>query len=247
MSRVRLLEVDDADELSRRAAEEFVRRARGRRFCVALAGGSTPRRLYQLLADAHYRTQVDWTQIEFFFGDERTVPPDHADSNFRMVNEALLTQLDLPDRQIHRMRGECDDLDAAAAEYASEIGKVLGGTSPAFDLVLLGMGRDGHTASLFPGTAALSERRRWVVPNLVPQLDTYRLTLTAPILNHASCLLFLVAGAEKRNALAAVLEGPRDPRRFPSQLVRPERGEVLWLVDRAAAAGLSETVKETLR
>ena len=247
MSRVRLLEVTDAEELSRRAAEEFVRRARGRRFSVALAGGSTPRRLYQLLADAPYREQVDWTHVEFFFGDERTVPPDHVDSNFRMANEALLAQLDLPDRQIHRMAGERDDIDAAAAAYANEIGKVLGGTPPAFDLVLLGMGRDGHTASLFPGTAALFERRRWVVPNLVPQLDTRRLTLTVPILNHASCLLFLVAGAEKREALAAVLEGPRDPERFPSQLVRPEHGELLWLVDRAAAAGLSEAMKETLR
>ena len=168
MSRVRLLEVADAEELSRRAAEEFVRRARGRRFCVALAGGSTPRRLYQLLACAPYRERVDWTQVEFFFGDERTVPPDHADSNFRMANETLLGQLVLPDRQIHRMTGERDDLDAAAAEYANEIEQVVGGTPPAFDLVLLGMGRDGHTASLFPGTAALSERRRWVVPNLVP-------------------------------------------------------------------------------
>ena len=247
MSRVRLLEVADAEELSRRAAEEFVRRARGRRFSVALAGGSTPRRLYQLLADAPYREQVDWTLVEFFFGDERTVPPDHAESNFRMANEALLAPLDLPDRQIHRMAGERDDLDAAAAEYANEIGKVLGETPPAFDLVLLGMGRDGHTASLFPGTAALSESRRWVVPNLVPQLDTRRLTFTVPILNHAACLLFLVAGAEKRDALAAVLEGPRDPWRFPSQLVRPEHGELLWLVDRAATAGLSEAMKETLR
>ncbi len=247
MTRVRLLEVADAEELSCRAAEEFVRRARGRRFCVALAGGSTPRRLYQLLADAPYRAQVDWTQVEFFFGDEGAVPPDHADSNFHMATDALLAQLDLPVRQIHRMAGERDDLDAAAAEYANEIGKVVGGTPPAFDLVLLGMGRDGHTASLFPGTAALSERRRWVVPNLVPQLDTRRLTLTVPILNHAACLLFLVAGAEKREALAAVLEGPRDPERFPSQLVRPERGELLWLVDRAAAAGLSEAMKETLR
>ncbi len=247
MNRVRLLEVANPEELSRRAAEEFVRRARGRRFCVALAGGSTPRRLYQLLAGAPYRAQVDWTQVEFFFGDERAVPPDHADSNFHMANETLLAQLDLRDPQIHRMRGERDDLDAAAVEYANEIGKVLGGTPPAFDLVLLGLGRDGHTASLFPGTAALSEGRRWVVPNLVPQLDTRRLTLTAPILNHASYLLFLVAGAEKREALAAVLEGPRDPLRFPSQLVRPERGELLWVVDRAAAAGLSEAMKETLR
>lgn len=247
MSRVRLLEVTDAEELSRRAAEEFVRRAHGRRFSVALAGGSTPRRLYQLLADAPYREQVDWTQVELFFGDERTVPPDHADSNFRMANEALLARLDLPGRQIHRMAAEHDDLDAAAAAYANEIGKVLGGTPPAFDLVLLGMGRDGHTASLFPGTAALSETRRWVVPNLVPQLNTRRLTLTVPILSHAACLLFLVAGSEKREALAAVLEGPRAPDRFPSQLIRPERGELLWLVDRAAAAGLSEAMKEQLR
>ena len=247
MSRVRLLEVADAEELSRRAATEFVRRARGRRFSVALAGGSTPRRLYQLLADAPYREQVDWTQVEFFFGDERMVPPDHVDSNFRMAHEALLVPLDLPDRQIHRMAGERDDLDAAAAEYASEIGKVLGGTPPAFDLVLLGLGRDGHTASLFPSTSALSERRRWVVSNFVPQLDICRLTLTAPILNHASHLLILVAGADKRDALAAVLEGPRDPERFPCQLVRPDHGELLWLVDRAAAAGLSDAIKETLR
>ena len=247
MSRVRLLEVADAEELSRRAATEFVRCARGRRFSVALAGGSTPRRLYQLLADTPYREQVDWTQVEVFFGDERAVPPDHVDSNFRMAQEALLAPLDLPERQIHRMAGERDDLDAAAAEYASEIDNVIRGTPPVFDLVLLGLGRDGHTASLFPGTAALSERRRWVVSNFVPQLNARRLTLTAPLLNHASRLLVLVAGADKRDALAAVLEGPCDPERFPCQLVRPNHGELLWLVDRAAAAGLSAEMKETLR
>src|SRR5438034_5611470 len=192
----------DAEAVSRAAAEEFVRGARDAvaargMFTVAMAGGSTPRRLYQLLADAPFRSQVDWSKVQFFWGDERGVPPDHKDSNYRMANEALLQKLALPAGQIHRMPAERADRDAAARDYQAEIARAFGvspqGEPPVFDLVLLGMGPDGHTASLFPHTEALKDRTRWVVPNYVPKFDAWRLTMTPLILNRAGAVIFLVA------------------------------------------------------
>ena len=242
----------DAEQICRTAAEEFVRCARDAvaargRFAIALSGGHTPRRLYELLTEPPYRGQVDWGKVEFFWGDERTVPPDSKDSNYRMANEAMLQKLAIPATHIHRIQAERADRDAAARDYQAEIARVFGtapqGEPPVFDLVLLGMGPDGHTASLFPHTAALQEKTRWVVPNHVPQLNTDRITLTTPILNRAAQVMFLVAGEDKASRLAEVLEGPTDFTKLPSQSIRPAQGKLLWLVDRAAAAQLRRLVR----
>ena len=232
--------------MCRDAADEFVRcvaaavATRGR-FSVALSGGSTPKRLYELLAERPFRDEIDWTRLEIFWGDERAVPPDHADSNYGMTRRALLSRVPLPEERVHRLRGEAPDLDAAAREYEAEIARVLDaspeGEPPRLDLVLLGLGPDAHTASLFPNTAALRESRRWVVANDVEKLDTRRLTMTSLLLNRARRVLFLVAGRDKMEALAAVLEGEFDPERRPAQLIRPEAGELVWLADEAALAG----------
>ncbi len=238
----------DAEEVCHTAAAEFVRigqesiRARGR-FSVALSGGSTPRRLFELLAGAPFRDQLDWTKVEFFWGDERAVPPDHKDSNFGMARQAMLQSLHIPDAQIHRMTAEREDREAAARDYQNEIARVFGvassGAPPSLDLVLAGMGPDGHTLSLFPHTEALKETTRWVVPNFVPKLSAHRLTLTPTIVNRAACVMFLVAGQDKAVPLAEVVEGPPDSDRLPSQRIHPEAGGLLWLVDRAAASKLS--------
>jgi 6-phosphogluconolactonase len=233
----------DVDEVSRAAAEQFVRIAAAansarRRCIVALAGGTTPRLLYRLLAEEPFRSQVDWTRVEFFWGDERAVPPDHADSNYGMARQSLLRTLPLRSAQVHRMEGERADLDTAARDYEAELARVCGvspqGDPPVLDLALLGMGADGHTASLFPHTSALRETRRWVVANHVPKLNADRLTLTPGILNRAANVLFLVAGADKAAALVQVLEGPPDHERLPSQLIQSTTGTLTWLMDEAA-------------
>jgi len=239
----------DAEAVSRAAAEEFVRRAaeaipaRGR-FTVALSGGSTPKALFQLLA-RESRSTVPWDRIELFWGDERCVPPDHADSNYRMTRENLLDAVPIAPARTHRIEAEKDDHAAAAAAYEAEIARVLGGTPggtpPVFDLVFLGMGPDGHTASLFPGTTALGERRRWVVANHVPKFKADRITLTYPILNRSAHVVFLAAGGDKTSVLREVLEGPPALERLPSQGIRPDAGELVWLVDRAAAAQLTKS------
>ena len=239
----------DADSVSRAAAEEFVRRAsdavaaRGR-FTVALSGGSTPKRLYELLAEPALRSQADWGRVEWFWGDERCVPPDDGDSNYHMAREAMLSRLPIPPGHVHRMEAERPDRDAAARDYQAVIARTFGhdadGPPPAFDLILLGIGPDGHTASLFPHNAALDETARWVVAvRDVPKPPPDRLTLTYPVLNAAYEVLFLVAGADKAGVLAEVLEGPADPKRLPSQGVRPDNGRLVWFVDRAAAARLN--------
>jgi 6-phosphogluconolactonase len=241
----------DVHQVSHVAAEEFVRIAKAACasrgcFSVALAGGSTPRLLYQLLAEEPFRTQVDWPRVEFFWGDERAVPQDHADSNYGMARAALLLKLALPAEKIHRMEAERTDRAAAARDYQAELTRVFStapdGDPPVLDLVLLGMGADGHTASLFPHTDALKETRRWVVANHVPKLNADRLTMTSVILNRAAHVLFLVAGKDKAAALAQVLEGPRDHERLPSQLIRPTAGTLTWLVDDPAAAELSSNL-----
>ena len=248
MSRRVIRTFEDPEHVAQAAATEFIALshdaidARGR-FVVALAGGSTPKRLYELLGDEAHRGQVDWTRVEFFWGDERPVAPNHSDSNFGMAKRALLDKLNLPAAQIHRMPADRPDVDAAAREYQNEIAATFGtsatGAPPAFDLVLLGMGPDGHTASLFPQTTALAETARWVVPNPVPKLNATRMTLTPPILNRARHILFSAGGADKAAVLAEVLEGPSDPQRLPSQLIDPPPpGQVVWLVDLAAARNL---------
>jgi 6-phosphogluconolactonase len=242
----------DASAVQRAAAEEFSARveaavaARGVAL-VALSGGSTPRGLYALLADPAlpYRARVPWAALHVFWGDERHVPPDHPDSNYRMAREALLARVPVPEASVHRIPAEDPDADRAARRYAATLREVFGahgrleGPWPRFDLVLLGMGADGHTASLFPGTDAVDEMARPVAAPWVPAVRSRRITLTAPVLNGADAVVFLVAGADKAETLAAVLEGPRRPERYPSQLVRPARGALLWLVDRAAGSGLS--------
>jgi 6-phosphogluconolactonase len=241
----------DKEALSEAAAHEFVRCAREAvaargRFTVALSGGSTPKRLYQLLTTEPFRTRVDWGRVEFFWGDERCVPLDRADSNYRMAHEAMLAHLPIPAEHIHRMEAERPDCDTAARDYQDVLarffyGKPTGPEPPALDLVLLGMGPDGHTASLFPHTDALRETRRWVVCNHVPQLNTDRMTLTRPILNRAREVLFLVAGEDKAERLVEVLAGPPDPMRLPSQSIQPG-GQLVWFVDRAAGERLPPSV-----
>ena len=236
--------LEDKEALSRDAAERFVflasRKIRsGGLFHVALSGGSTPEMLYGLLAESPFRDDVDWGKVHFFFGDERAVPPDHADSNYRMANTTLFAPLTVPAANIHRMPAEEPDLDAAAQAYEAELRTHLAVSTadaiPRFDLILLGMGPDGHTASLFPHKPALQEKTRLVVasePGLKPFVP--RLTLTLPVLDAAANVLFLVAGADKAATLHKVLRGPADPENLPSQSVAPTNGSLVWLVDHAA-------------
>jgi 6-phosphogluconolactonase len=245
MNRPEIRILAEGDDLCRAAAEEFVRladeavRTRGR-FTVALCGGSTPEALYRLLAaeDGGFRARVPWGQAHFFWGDERHVPPDHPDSNYRMASEAMLSRVPVPPGNVHRIPAENPDAAEAATEYAETLRRFFGaaaGRFPRFDLILLGMGSDGHTASLFPGTDAVHERTGLVAAAWVETHKSHRITLTVPVLNAAASVIFLVSGEGKAEALRAVLEGPHRPDRFPAQLVFPREGRLLFLVDRAAA------------
>ena len=248
--RTELRQFADLEELSEAAADEFCRIAcqaiaESRRAVITLSGGSTPRRLYELLTTDRYRHRVAWDRVEFFWGDERAVPPDHRDSNFRMADDVLLEPLAIPSAHIHRIEGERNDLNAAALAYEREIARVFGvlpdGPPPAFDLVLLGIGADGHTASLFPGTDVSVESTRWVVPQYAPAIAANRVTMTPRLLNAAQHVMFLVAGTEKADALAQVLEGVRDPQCLPAQMIEPTSGVLMWFVDRAAAGRLDRS------
>ncbi len=211
-------------------------------FRVALSGGSTPKKLYSKLAqEVKYRDAIPWNLIHFFWGDERTVSPDHEDSNFHMAREAMLRHIDVDESQIHRIPAEDPDVDMAASKYELEIRNHFNIPSPEvpkFDLIFLGLGTDGHTASLFPGTEALRETNRLVVANYVEKLKTHRISITFPIINQAKCVIFLVCGDDKAIALKAVLEGPQNPELYPAQLVRPE-GRLVWLIDQPARSLLS--------
>lgn len=233
-------------ELFAAAAEEVVRAAneavaqRGR-FTIALAGGSTPKSLYNLLA-TNARTALPWDRMFFFWGDERHVPPTDSDSNYRMADEAMLAKIPVPAANVFRMKTENPEAAAVAEDYEQTLRKFFQlepGQLPTFDLILLGMGPDGHTASLFPGTAALQEKSRLVFANWVEKMKTYRITLTLPVLNAARCVIFLVSGTDKAPALHAVLEEDVAGEQYPAKLVRPTQGKVIWLVDRAAASSLS--------
>lgn len=247
MSERELWVFDSAEEMAEAGAELFVRlageaQAAGRPFGVALSGGSTPRAMFALLASDHSRNRVDWSAIEVFWSDERAVPPDDPQSNFGMAKTALLDHVPVPPEHIHRMPAEQTPLVAIADAYAAEIRRTLGvgrARTPRLDLVMLGMGPDGHTASLFPETAALEDRHRLVAANHVPKLDADRLTFTPKLINAAAHVLFLIAGEDKAAALNEVLEGERRPSLYPAQLVAPEDGTAHWYVDRAAAARLS--------
>lgn len=232
----------DADEVARVAATEVVGAAREAQrdhgsFHVALAGGDTPRRLYRQLAT---EAEVDWSRAELFFGDERAVGPEHPDSNYRMVRETLLEPAGIAASRVHRIEAERGDLDAVARDYEAELARILGGepggAPPRLDLVLLGLGADGHTASLFPHSPALKEGSRWVVVNEAPGIGR-RITMTFPLILRAQRVLVLVSGASKAAALALVLEGPRDLERLPAQ--RLAVASVRWLFDLAAASRLA--------
>jgi 6-phosphogluconolactonase len=239
--------LENGEELAREAADfvvwvgEQALRSAGA-FRLALSGGSTPKTLYALLAGPALAGRLDWRRVSVFFGDERCVPPDHADSNFRMANDTLFKPLKLAGARLFRMRGE-DEPEQAARQYEENIRKEFNAPAPAwprFDLILLGLGDDGHTASLFPGTPALGERQRLVVPNRAPQGTKQRITFTAPLINQARTVVFLVSGRSKAPALKAVLEDrAADPERFPAKLVQPETGRLIWFLDRAAAAELT--------
>lgn len=233
--------VADAAALARTLAEAFVDAGRDAiatrsRFDVALAGGSTPKDAYALLALPPLRAALDWSRVRFFFGDERCVPPDDDQSNYKMAREALFEPLGISAERIFRMRGE-DEPSAAARAYA-DILKTDLGPNPVFDLILLGMGPDGHTASLFPGSDPLEDDELLVRAPYVAKFSTYRITLTPRVLCAARRVAIATAGPEKTAALSAVLEGPYDPIRYPIQIVNPAEGRLTWLVDRVAAAGL---------
>lgn len=237
--------VDDARALARAAAELFVSRVRQAvehrgEATVALSGGSTPKQMGQLLADAEFRSRVPWNRLRVFWGDERWVPLDSPESNAGEAIRTFLSHVGIAKDRIHPFETVGVTPEESAQRYEQLIAQSVPGlSSPIFDLVLLGMGDDGHTASLFPHTPAIYESERLVAPNFVPKLETTRLTFTPPLINAAREVAFLAAGENKAQRLAEVVEGPLEPERLPSQTVRPEGGP-LWLVDRAAARSLSK-------
>src|SRR5215467_12361047 len=243
----------DGAAIAKRAAQEFIQAAaaavqeRGT-FHVALAGGATPKVLYGLLAnDPAMRSQVPWDKVQVFFGDERHVGPGDADSNFRMATETMLSKVPLKANQVTRIKGEYPDAGQAADEYEEAIishFQLKAGELPRFDLLLAGMGGEGHTLSLFPGTKALHADGRIVVSNWVGKLYTDRITLTAPAACAAGEILFMVTGADKALALKAVLEGPYEPEQLPAQLLQPKSGKLLWLVDTTAGSMLSKGIRD---
>jgi 6-phosphogluconolactonase len=214
---------------------------------VAISGGNTPKRMFALLASQPLLGEVPWDKTDLYWVDERCVPPDHADSNYRMTKEALLSKVPLPAENVHRMEGELEP-EQAAARYEAAIRngfKLEGAETPTFDLVLLGMGDDGHTASLFPHTAALDDMTHIVAANHVPQKDTWRITLTWPVINQGREVAFFIEGAGKTQVLHDVLLGPYQPETYPSQLIRPASGKLTFLLDAAAAAKLPAPAKDT--
>jgi 6-phosphogluconolactonase len=237
----------DADDLARQAAAQFVSLAansavRSSRFIVALSGGSTPRALYSLLASPAFKDRIDWRRIHFFWGDERCVPPDHSESNYRMVHEALLSKVDIAPENIHRLAGEKEP-EIAASEYEDELRRTFQLTRaqvPRFGLILLGLGEDGHTASLFPGQATVHENTRWVMATLAPDGKLWRITLTPVIINAARNVTFVVSGASKAGRLRQLIEGPFDPDTLPAQAIQPDQGRLTYMVDDAAFAAISD-------
>lgn len=243
--RIEYIVEPDSAALARRAAEELVaaaeqavtRRGRAR---IAISGGSTPKAAFQLVADPSqpFLKRMPWEKLDLYWVDERTVPPNDAESNYRMTREAMLDRVPLKPEQIHRMEGELEP-EVAASRYESLLRNTFrleGAETPRFDLVQLGMGDDGHTASLFPHTDAINEIGRLVTANQVPQKDTWRITLTWPVINQASSVFFLIGGSNKAELVKEVFTGPRDPERLPSQLIWPTSGILTLILDRDAAA-----------
>lgn len=234
----------DLDTISQQAAAYVARIAREAivtrgHFTIALSGGNTPKKLYILLATGPYSSQIDWQLVDIFWSDERCVPPDDPESNYYMAQEVMLRHLSIPVAQVHRMPADRPDRDAASLAYTRDMQEVFGTNHvPDFDLIQLGMGPEGHTASLFPHQSSLRETQRLVMPVSVPKPPPDRLTFTPPILNAAHHVLFLATGADKVDALHAVIEGPTNPEEYPAQIVQPPNGEVTWMVDSAIAQKL---------
>jgi 6-phosphogluconolactonase len=233
---------DDPEDLSRGVAEFFVRAAREAvaqrgQFSIALSGGGTPRPTYELLAQSPYRNEMDWRRVHIFWGDERCVPWDDPRSNARLAREAWLAHVPIPAGQVHPM--DCLPVpEEGARRYEALLRAFFADEEPRFDLILLGLGENGHTASLFPGDPVLKEKERWVVPVYEAGQDLHRLTLTATCINQARAVAFLVAGAAKAAVVREVIQGSRDPLRLPAQLICPEPGELDWFLDKQAAGKL---------
>lgn len=235
---------ENLQALSRAAAEMFVRIGgeaieRNNRFTVALSGGSTPKLLFKTLASDEFRLRIDWTKTFFFFGDERNAAPDSPESNYRMARENLFEPLEIPAENVYRWRAEWQNAEEIALDYEKNLTDFFKTEMPRFDLILLGMGADGHTASLFPETSALTETQKLAVANWVKKLDSFRLTFTFPLINNAANIIFLIGGAEKAEMLKTVLEGEFEPQKFPAQNVNPRDGNLFWLIEKDAARLLS--------
>ncbi len=234
----------DLEDLCERAAERVVRSITDRveakgRATIVLSGGTTPRRLYERLATGKYGQAIPWAQVYLFWGDERSVPPDHPDSNYKMVYDTLISKVSIPKENIHRMHAERSDHREAALEYEKRLRDFFGLSGegwPIFDLVLLGIGADGHTASLFPGSPALAEKKQWVAAAYIEKLKVYRLTLTPEVFNHSAQVIFLATGKEKAPVIKELFIADHCPNRFPFQIIRPHEGKMIFLLDQAAAS-----------
>jgi 6-phosphogluconolactonase len=244
VAETKIITCRDAADLSERAAQEFVRLARqaiqsAGRFTVALSGGSTPKALYTRLASADYAEQIHWERAHLFWGDERCVGPDHSESNYRMVRESLLANISIPAENVHRMAGEKDP-QVAALEYEAELRGVFelkGGALPRFDLILLGLGDDGHTASLFPGSEALNVTEHLVAVAYVEKLKAHRLTLTFPVLNEGAEIVFLIAGASKAAVVKDLFGRQENATNYPAARIQPRAGKLVWMITADAAPG----------
>jgi 6-phosphogluconolactonase len=239
----------DIEELSQATAKLIMEAAQSAakergKFSIVLSGGNTPRRLFEILAERPYREQMPWRKTHVFWGDERCVPADDERNNAHMARQILLNQVPIPDEQIHPIASTLPPIKAAE-EYQNTLEEYFFGYSPAFDFILLGLGENGHTASLFPETPVLDEKRHWVSEVYEPSLQMWRVTLTAPILNQARKIVFLVNGANKAQVLKQVIHGARRPNQLPAQLIQPQTGELLWLVDQAAASLIQEDAQES--
>lgn len=219
----------DPKELAQGAAEYFVAQSPE---TVALSGGSTPKLMFQILAE-QFRDQVPWDRIHFFWSDERHVAPDHPESNYRMANEALLSHVPVAANNVHRIHGEDPNAEEAASEYEQTIVQVMSQTLPRLDLIFLGLGNDGHTASIFPGSEVLHETKRLVAAPYLEKFNSYRVTMTLPLLNNGASIVFLVSGAEKAEIVKEIFEGEN---KYPAQKVKPTNGELIWMLDKEAAA-----------
>jgi 6-phosphogluconolactonase len=244
MNAAKIIELNDADALATRAAEEIAHIA-GEAICthgeftLCLTGGGTPAPIYELLA-TRFHLSVDWKEVQFFWGDERCVPPDDSASNYGMANRTMLSKLALSPQQVHRIRGELPPAEGAR-EYADELRSFFNldlapSQFPSFNLVLLGLGDNAHIASLFPGHPALHEKAKLSVAVEVDAPQRHRVSLTEPVLNNAQRVMFIVSGKGKAPAVRDVLQGPHDPERYPAQLIRPDNKEVIWILDKDAAS-----------